>query len=199
MKILLNNRFTFLEFKNDEKCIRWCIRFSAIAQLQKAPITASLENVPDFPLMGKNVINFSYKMFQVLIFEEIHITEYYLIKFLVKYLEPWKELTIFAWSKPLQKCCTDVTFGHLSWFSWTWTIISFFHFKDYFKEIRLWKEKHMLTDYLATTSVSTNPPHFHEEKNSPKLNDCQILNVIKVLGYSTLVFINFRKKKRNIF
>ena len=67
--------------------------FSAIAHLQKAPITASLEKMPDFPLMSKKIINFSDKMFQVLIFEEIHITEYYLIKFVVKYLEPRKELT----------------------------------------------------------------------------------------------------------
>ena len=32
-------------------------------------------------------------MFQVLIFKEIHVTEYYLIKFVVKYLEPRKEIT----------------------------------------------------------------------------------------------------------
>ena len=43
MKIqLLKDRFMFKELKNDEK-----IRFSAIAQLQKAFITASLENAPD--------------------------------------------------------------------------------------------------------------------------------------------------------
>ena len=37
----------FYELKNDEKniCLRIC--FSAIAHLQKAPITARLETVPD--------------------------------------------------------------------------------------------------------------------------------------------------------
>ena len=44
---LLNNRCTFSELKNDENNICWRIRFSAIAHIQKAPITASLENVPD--------------------------------------------------------------------------------------------------------------------------------------------------------
>ena len=38
---LLNNKFTFQELENDEKNM-W---FSAIAHLQKAPITASSENV----------------------------------------------------------------------------------------------------------------------------------------------------------
>ena len=48
-------------------------RFSTIAHLQKAPNASILSS------------------FQMLIFEKIYITEYF-----VKYLEPWKELTRFA-------------------------------------------------------------------------------------------------------
>ena len=43
----------------------------------------------------------------MLIFEKIHITECYLIKYLVE-----KQVTIFGWSKPLQKFWTGVSFGH---------------------------------------------------------------------------------------
>ena len=44
---LFDNRFTFKELKNDEKNICQWICFSAIAHIQKAPISASLKNVPD--------------------------------------------------------------------------------------------------------------------------------------------------------
>ena len=44
------------------------------------------------------------------VFLHIHISE----SNFDKYLEPWKDLTIFKCSKPLQKCLTSVTFGHLS-------------------------------------------------------------------------------------
>ena len=59
--------------------------YSAIAHLQKAPITASLElvPVPDISPMGENIMIFSNETFQVLIFgKKIHITESYLSKFL---------------------------------------------------------------------------------------------------------------------
>ena len=51
------------------KCLH--IHFSAIAHLQKASITANLENVPipNLPLLGENII-FSNKTFQVIIFEK---------------------------------------------------------------------------------------------------------------------------------
>ena len=38
----------------------------------------------------------------------MHITEFNFCK----YLKPQKELKRLAWSKPLQKCLTGVTFGH---------------------------------------------------------------------------------------
>ena len=47
------------------------IYVDGIAHLQKAPITASLENVlaiPSLPCTGKNINIFSNKTFQVLIF-----------------------------------------------------------------------------------------------------------------------------------
>ena len=61
MKIgLFYNRFTFKELTNYEKNICRRIPFSDIAHLQKAPIIANSENVPDshFSLMGKNIIIF---------------------------------------------------------------------------------------------------------------------------------------------
>ena len=42
---------------------------------------------------------------------------------------------------------------------------------------------------LAATSLTTNPPLFQEEKNSPKRKDCQIFIVIKVLVYSNIVVL----------
>ena len=48
MKIrFFNNKLTFKEWKNDEKKYVDGFVFSAIAHLQKALMTASLENVPD--------------------------------------------------------------------------------------------------------------------------------------------------------
>ena len=39
---------------------------------------------------------------------------------------------------------------------------------------------------LAATSLTRHPPPFKEDKNSPKLKDCQIfvIFVIRVFGYS---------------
>ena len=66
-------------------------------------IIASSENVPDsqscayrrkyYHLFTQKVLN-------------AHIRKKYTLLniIFVKYLEPWKELTRFAWSKPLQKC-----------------------------------------------------------------------------------------------
>ena len=113
------------------------------------------------PLTGENInIILSNKTFWVLIFEIINITWSYLIIF-SKYMEPQKELTRFTWSNPQQKCWTCVTFGHLSWFSWTETIqfISFIHFKDYYLEIRYCKEKHMLTNNFSCYKLNnkSNP------------------------------------------
>ena len=64
---------------------------------------------PIFRLQAKILSSFQTKRFQCP-FEKIHSTEYNL----GKYLETRKELTRYAWSKPLQKCWTGVTFGHLS-------------------------------------------------------------------------------------
>ena len=52
---------------------------------------------------------------------------------------------------------------------------------------------------LAATRLTTNAHTFQEEKNSLKLKDYQNFNVIEVLGIQTLVFINLKKKKGNIF
>ena len=66
--MLFNNRFTIWELKNDEKNIcRW-ICFFAIAHLQKAPISASLKNVPDS--YSSAYRRKYYDMFQVLILEK---------------------------------------------------------------------------------------------------------------------------------
>ena len=70
----------------------------------------------------------SNKSFQMLIFENIHITKSYIIKFLIKFWNHGKNL-----QDSLLKLWTAVTFGHLKCFSWTKTPISFFfYFKDYY-------------------------------------------------------------------
>ena len=134
MFLLLNSRFTFYELENDEKNICWRARFTAIAHLQNAPITASSEMcpIPNFLLLAEKFCHL-FKTFKVLVYER---NTHYLIIFnlmIGKYLEPRKELTWFAWSKHLQKYWTGVTFGYLSWFSWTKTIISSFYFKNYLR------------------------------------------------------------------
>ena len=49
----------------------------------------------------------------------------------------------------------------------------------------IWKRKNICRRItLAATSLTRHPPPFQEEKNSPKLKDCQIFHVIRVLGYS---------------
>ena len=87
--------------------------FFAIAHLLKAPITTSSKNVPDFHrlLIGENIIIFQTKHFKCL-----YLNKYTLRNLIFgKYLEERKEITRFGWSKkPLQKCWTGVTFGHLS-------------------------------------------------------------------------------------
>ena len=50
-------------------------------------------------------------------------------------------------------------------------------------EIRLCKEKHMLTNYFSCYKLNKTSTPFQEETNSPKLKDCQIFYVIRVLGY----------------
>ena len=59
------------------KNICWRIRFSAFAHLQKAPIRASSENVPDskYSINRQKYYYLFKKTFQVLIFEQIHINE----------------------------------------------------------------------------------------------------------------------------
>ena len=90
------------------------IRISAIAQLQKSPITASSENVPDSQSSAyrRKYYNSS---FQTKSFMCLYLKKYILLNLIFgKYLELRKELTRFGWSKPLQKCWTGVTFGNLS-------------------------------------------------------------------------------------
>ena len=38
--------------------------------------------------------------------------------------------------------------------------------------------------YVDATSLTRHSTPFHEEKNSPKVKDCQIFYVIRVLEYS---------------
>ena len=131
---LLNKRFTFKELENNEKnmCLR--ILFSAIAHLLKAPIIFSSKKCVRFPIFRfqtKLLSSFQTKCFKCS-HKKIHVTE----SNWGKYLEPRKELTRFAWSKPLQKSSTSVTFNHSWWFSWTKTIISFFFYYD---DCYLWR------------------------------------------------------------
>ena len=93
---LLNYIFTFLNGKTDQK-ICWQIRFSAIVHLQKAPITASSENMPHsqfFTYMHEN--QKYYHLFKQnglsAHIEKIHITWSYSIKILVNIWNHGKKL-----------------------------------------------------------------------------------------------------------
>ena len=57
----------------------------------------------------------------------------------------------------------------------------FFITKTIIKEIRWCKEKQMLMDYFSCYKLNNKSTHFEEEKNSPKLKDCKVFIVIKVL------------------
>ena len=90
-----------------------------------------LISIPDISLMGENIIIFSNKIFQVLIFEKIahYWTSFFLVKYLIGNMEITYRPTRFVYvvNTPA-KCWTGVTFGYLSWFPWSKTIIS----KDYY-------------------------------------------------------------------
>ena len=100
---LLNNRNTFKEVENGENNICWRILFSVIAHLQKAPITADSENIPisQSSASMRKYHHLFKQTFWVLI--KIHVIE---CNLWFKTIQPRKEFTRFAWSKPLQKCWT---------------------------------------------------------------------------------------------
>ena len=147
----------------------FCCCTSTVLRHLSAPVWKMCP-IPDFPLMGENIIIFSNRTFRVFILNK-NIHYWNLSNYIFgKYLEVRKEFTRFVWSKPLQKYWTVVTFVRSSWFSWTKTIISLFISKIIMKEIRLCKGKHMLTDYFSCyrlTNKSNPPPPFHDKKNSP--------------------------------
>ena len=53
---------------------------------------------------------------------------------------------------------------------------------SYWKKIHITESYLFFHDYHGLSYLTTRLPRFHEEKNSPKLKDCHILNVIKVFG-----------------
>ena len=66
--------------------------------------------IPDLPLIDENSLIFSSKCFKCSYAEN-----YALLNVIFgKHLVPRKELTRFAWSKPLQKYWAGITFGYLS-------------------------------------------------------------------------------------
>ena len=81
--------------------------FSCYAGLQKAPITVSWKMcpIPEIQFIGENITIFWNETFQVPIFEKIHITESYLITFLVNIIgttertyknkNPYKNVRLF--------------------------------------------------------------------------------------------------------
>ena len=86
-----------------------------------------------FRSWAKILLFLSNKTFQMLILKNIHITKSYIIKFFINIWNHGKNLQDLSGQNPLLKWWIAVTFGHLSWFSWTKTTISFFYFKDYYK------------------------------------------------------------------
>ena len=91
-------------------------------------ITAGSENVPDSQFSAyrrKYYHLFKQKVLSAHIRKKTHVFG--------KIIR--KELTRFAWSKPLQKIWTGLNFDNSSWFSWTKTIIFFYCFKDCYLNI----------------------------------------------------------------
>ena len=127
---LLNNRFTFKELENDVKNILWRIRFFwCIVHLQKAPITASSENMPD-SLSCAYRRKYYLNIYFMYIFKPNILSGHIRNKIIIKNTHDSFLVNIWNNGKNLQeqqqKCWNDVIFGQLSWFSWTLTIISFF-------------------------------------------------------------------------
>ena len=54
----------------------------------------------------------------------------------------------------------------------------------------------MLTIYFSCYKLNYTSTTFHEEKNSLKLTDCQIVNVINVLEYSNIGVHSFQKERQ---
>lgn len=52
--------------------------------------------------------------------------------------------------------------------------------------LSLWTKKYIEVFFLAGISLKTNSPPSTIKKNSPKLEDGQNFNVIKILGYSNI-------------
>ena len=123
-RLLNNNRFSFLEWKTDEKNICWPIRFSAIVHLQKVPITVSSDNLPDS--QSSTYRQNSNKTFKCSYLKK---NTRYLIFFnqilvnTLKYWENWK-ICVFKTSEKMLVWC-NIIFAILSWFLWTKPMRSF--------------------------------------------------------------------------
>ena len=110
---LLNNRIPFKEFKNVKKYMLTDSFLPLhICKKHLSPSVGKLCHISNLPLIGENFLSFQTKRFQWS-YSKKYISLNLMFR---KYLEPWKELTGFAWSKPLQRCWNGVTFGHLSCF-----------------------------------------------------------------------------------
>ena len=57
----------------------------------------------------------------------------------------------------------------------------------------------MLTDYFSCYKLNNKAISLPQREKLTKLKDCQIFNVIKVLGIQILVFIKFKFKKIMFF
>ena len=105
---LLNNRFTFWEKKTNKKYSLY--GYWTSTESKYYPPVRKMCPIPNPPLTGEHIIIFSNKTFYVPIFRKYTLLNLILSNF-GKYLEPRKECTRFAWSKPVQKCWTGVIFG----------------------------------------------------------------------------------------
>ena len=137
---LLNKRFTFKELENNQKKYVFTDSFFCHCTSTEGTYHRQFEKCVRFPIFRfqtKLLSSFQTKCFKCS-HKKIHVTE----SNWGKYLEPRKEITRFAWSKPLQKSSTSVTFDHSRWFSWTKTIISFFFITTIITyEVKKCKEK----------------------------------------------------------
>ena len=88
--------------------------FFAITHLQRAPIIASSENVPEYrcSAYGRKYLIYNKNVSSTHFRKKIHISESYIVNFLLNIWNHGKNLHDLSGQNPCKKWWTGVTFGH---------------------------------------------------------------------------------------
>ena len=152
---LLNSKFTYQILKKTNKI--YCDGFVNlplhIYRRHSSPPVRKTCPIRNIPLQAKILSSLQTKRFK-----RSYSKIYTLLNPIFgKYLEPRKELTRFARSKPMQTCYHDHDFHGLKQ-------AYLFFLIQRLKEIKQCREKHMLTDYFSCYKLNTKSTPFQEEK-----------------------------------